>query len=54
MSARQDIMSTKHKIDHKLRFATLDEWLNWQESLHFTSIELGLDRCSAVAEKMDL
>ncbi len=37
-----------------MRFNTLQEWLTWQESLHFTSIELGLDRCMAVAEKMGL
>jgi len=36
------------------RFDSLDEWLNWQEALHFTSIELGLDRCLAVANTMDL
>lgn len=37
-----------------MRFNTLQEWLTWQESLHFTSIELGLDRCMAVAENMGL
>lgn len=37
-----------------MRFNTLQEWLTWQEELHFTSIELGLDRCMAVAEKMGL
>ena len=37
-----------------LRFETLPEWLNWQESLHFTAIELGLDRCRKVAERMNL
>jgi dihydrofolate synthase/folylpolyglutamate synthase len=30
------------------------EWLEWQESLHFTAIELGLDRCLSVAEKLEL
>lgn len=34
------------------RFNTLDEWLSWQENLHFTEIELGLDRCSKVADVM--
>ena len=37
-----------------MRFNTLQEWLTWQEGLHFTSIELGLDRCMAVAERMGL
>ena len=37
-----------------MRFRTLTEWLRWQEGLHFTAIELGLDRCRKVAEKMDL
>lgn len=37
-----------------MRFETLEEWLRWQEGLHFSAIELGLDRCRKVAEKMDL
>jgi dihydrofolate synthase/folylpolyglutamate synthase len=37
-----------------LRFNTLGEWLKWQEGLHFTAIELGLDRVRKVAEKMEL
>jgi len=36
------------------RFNTLSEWLIWQESLHFTAIELGLDRCRDVAAEMGL
>lgn len=36
------------------RCATLQEWLDWQVRLHFTSIELGLDRCRRVAERMQL
>ena len=36
------------------RFHTLDEWLTWQEGLHFTAIDLGLDRCRMVAETMNL
>ncbi len=38
----------------KPRFDNLQDWLKWQEGLHFTSIELGLDRCKAVANKLDL
>ncbi len=37
-----------------MRFQTLEEWLAWQESLHFTAIELGLDRCLSVADKLGL
>ncbi len=33
---------------------TLKDWLDWQESLHFTAIELGLDRCRRVADAMNL
>ena len=36
------------------RFTCLDDWLAWQESLHFTAIELGLDRCNRVAQRMGL
>lgn len=36
------------------RFKELDEWLCWQEGLHFTAIELGLDRCRQVAERMHI
>jgi dihydrofolate synthase/folylpolyglutamate synthase len=50
-----DISSRKnHDTDPRLRFNTLPEWLSWQERLHFTAIELGLDRCRKVAEIMDL
>ena len=37
-----------------MRFHTLNEWLSWQEGLHFKAIDLGLERCREVAEKMDL
>ncbi len=36
------------------RFERLADWLAWQESLHFTAIELGLDRCNKAAERMGL
>jgi dihydrofolate synthase/folylpolyglutamate synthase len=39
---------------HSPRFTTLNDWLSWQEGLHFTAIELGLDRCSDVAERMGI
>lgn len=38
----------------QLRFNRLDKWLQWQESLHFTAIELGLERCRRVANNMGL
>lgn len=34
--------------------STLDEWLDWQMTLHPKEIELGLSRCRAVAERLDL
>jgi dihydrofolate synthase / folylpolyglutamate synthase len=34
------------------RFATLREWLSWQEALHPRSIELGLDRVRGVARAL--
>lgn len=33
---------------------SLQEWLSWQESLHFSAIDLGLDRIQQVAAKLDL
>ena len=39
---------------NKLRFNSLEKWLDWQESLHFTAIELGLERCRRVANNMGL
>ncbi len=36
------------------RFATLEEWLGWQETLHPTEIELGLERIAAVARDLDV
>ena len=33
---------------------TLPEWLEWQEKLHLSSIDLGLDRIRVVAERLDL
>lgn len=34
------------------RFATLNEWLAWQEQLHPNAIELGLDRVRKVLERL--
>jgi len=42
------------KLSQGLRFNTLEQWLTWQESLHFTAIELGLERCRRVANNMSL
>ena len=33
---------------------TLAEWLNWQETLHLSEIDLSLDRIREVAKKLDL
>ncbi len=35
-----------------MRFSTLEQWLAWQETLHPSEIELGLDRVAAVAERL--
>ncbi len=37
-----------------VHFNTLAEWLAWQESLHATEIELGLERCRKVAANLGL
>lgn len=37
-----------------MRFHSLAEWLDWQEGLHFKAIDLGLERCREVAERMGL
>lgn len=47
-------MPQRNFTQKAMRFDKLDEWLAWQEELHFTAIELGLDRCTAVAEVMGL
>ena len=35
-----------------MRFETLEQWLNWQESLHPKSIDLGLDRVRSVFNRL--
>ncbi len=37
-----------------MRFTTLQAWLDWQERLHPRSIDLGLERARAVAERLRL
>jgi len=34
------------------RFATLHDWLDWQETLHPSAIDLGLDRVNRVADRL--
>ena len=41
-------------LNHSQRFSTLAEWLHWQESLHFSDIEMGLGRVGCVARAMGL
>jgi dihydrofolate synthase/folylpolyglutamate synthase len=36
------------------RFDTLPDWLAWQEGLHVREIDLGLERCRSVAQRMGL
>jgi len=38
----------------RARFASLGDWLRWQETLHVREIDLGLDRCRAVADRLGL
>lgn len=37
-----------------MRFQKLEDWLNWQQALHPHTIELGLERVSQVAKRLDL
>ncbi|HEB91896.1 MAG TPA: bifunctional tetrahydrofolate synthase/dihydrofolate synthase [Gammaproteobacteria bacterium] len=37
-----------------MRFHNLDDWLRWQESLHPSEIELGLERVRTVLERLSL
>ena len=37
-----------------MRFKSLDEWLSWQQELHPTKIDLGLDRIERVLQRLDL
>jgi dihydrofolate synthase/folylpolyglutamate synthase len=37
-----------------MRYKQLSEWLEWQETLHWRKIELGLERVSGVANKMGI
>ena len=53
MSSVPKIFSGPHQAQAP-RFTCLADWLAWQESLHFTAIELGLDRCNRVARRMGL
>ena len=37
-----------------MRFSSLGDWLNWQEGLHSSPIDMGLERVSAVLQRLDL
>jgi dihydrofolate synthase/folylpolyglutamate synthase len=37
-----------------MRFATLNEWLQWQQTLHPNKIDLGLERVQAVLDRLAL
>ena len=51
---KNKLISINETNKNRLRFKTLDKWLKWQEGLHFTAIELGLERCRRVANNMGL
>ena len=36
------------------RYHTLHDWLQWQENVHFSAIEMGLERCGEVADNLGL
>ncbi len=36
-----------------MRFDTLPEWLAWQENLHFTEVDPGLERIGQVWQRLD-
>lgn len=40
--------------EEAMYFSTLTEWLTWIESIHFSTIDLGLDRIGEVARKLEL
>jgi len=48
-----NIFSSK-KFKTVMRFNTLNEWLDWQFSLHPRKMELGLTRIRAVAQRLNL
>ncbi len=39
-------------MTESLRFATLQDWLDWQETLHPSAIDLGLERVGRVADRL--
>jgi len=39
-------------MGERARFTRLDDWLSWQQTLHHSTIELGLDRVRAVLERL--
>ena len=41
-------------MKHPLRFSTLQAWLEWQQALHPTAIELGLERVREVIGRLGL
>ena len=51
---KNKLISINETNKNRLRFKTLNKWLKWQEGLHFTAIELGLERCRRVANNMGL
>ncbi|NKB38309.1 MAG: bifunctional tetrahydrofolate synthase/dihydrofolate synthase [Gammaproteobacteria bacterium] len=54
ISVNTPVVVQKNQTDNLARFESLEDWLSWQEALHFTAIDLGLDRVRTVAERMGL
>ena len=54
MSFKKKSIPKNNLGTNRLKFRSLEKWLKWQEGLHFTAIELGLERCRRVANNMGL
>ncbi len=48
------IRPDRDPLNNSMRYTRLDDWLAWLETLHPSTIELGLDRVRAVAERLGL
>lgn len=44
----------RQPVGREIQRDRLGDWLAWQETLHFTDIEMGLGRCAEVAGRMGL
>ena len=47
-------LSAKSQPNKVMKYKSLDDWLAWQTTLHASEIELGLDRISEVAQRLNV